>query len=121
MGVVDGQSTIRLPGLSGQPAEKKKTEDKKATSSKPVKPVKSSKSSSHRPSTDHKSLTSLLSRSHPLMAHPANVVRTEPFLKPADQPSSQHTDSSASAATDPPSSKHKATEKSVSDLSQASH
>ena len=49
VGVVDGQSTIRLPGLSGQPAEKK-TEDKKATSSKPVKPVKSSKSSSHRPS-----------------------------------------------------------------------
>ena len=47
------------------------------------------------------------------MAHLVNVVRTEPFLTPADQPSSQH--------TDPPSSKHKATEKSVSDLSQASH
>ena len=49
------------------------------------------------------------------------MVRTEPFLKPTYQPSSQHTNSSASAATNLPSSKHKATEKSVSDLSQASH
>ena len=52
MGVVDGQSTSRLPGLSDQPVEKKKKkEDKKATSSKSVKPDKSVKSSSHRPSS----------------------------------------------------------------------
>ena len=55
MGVVDGQSTSRSPGLSDQPVEKK--EDKKATS-KSVKPDKSVKSSSHRPppsdSTDQK-------------------------------------------------------------------
>ena len=51
VGVVDGQSTSGSPGLSEQPAEKKK-EDKKATSSKSVKPT------SHRPassvSTDQK-------------------------------------------------------------------
>ena len=39
---------------------------------------------------------------------PANVVRTEPFIKPTDQPSSQHTDrptSSTFSGTDPPVSK----------------
>ena len=52
MGVVDGQSTSRSPGLSDQLVEKKKKkEDKKATSSKSVKPDKSVKSSSHRPSS----------------------------------------------------------------------
>ena len=50
VGVVDGQSTSGLPGLSEQPAEKKK-EDKKATSSKPAKPDKSVKSTSHRPAS----------------------------------------------------------------------
>ena len=58
-GVMDGQRTSRLPGLSEQPVEKKKKkEDKKATSSKPVKPEKSVKSTSHWPassdSTDQK-------------------------------------------------------------------
>ena len=48
VGVVDGQSTSRSPGLSEQPVEKKKKkDDKKATSSKSVKPVKSGKSISH--------------------------------------------------------------------------
>ena len=51
VGVVDGQSTSRSPGLSEQPVEKKKKkDDKKATSSKSVKPEKSGKSTSHRPS-----------------------------------------------------------------------
>ena len=54
LGVVDGQSTSGLPGLSDQPAEKRqKKEGKKASSSKSVKPDKSVKSvkSSHRPSS----------------------------------------------------------------------
>ena len=52
MGVVDGQSTSGLPGLSEKPAEKKKKrEDKTNSSSKPVKPDKSVKTS-HRPSAD---------------------------------------------------------------------
>ena len=52
VGVVDGQSTSRSPGLSEQPVEKKKKkDDKKATSSKSVKPEKSGKSTSHRPSS----------------------------------------------------------------------
>ena len=52
MGVVDGQSTSRSPGLSDQPVEKKKKkEDKKASSEKSVKADKSVKSSSHRPSS----------------------------------------------------------------------
>ena len=43
-------ATSRSPGLSEQPAEKKKKEeDKMATSSKPVKPDKSVKSTTHRP------------------------------------------------------------------------
>ena len=150
VGVVDDQSTIRSSGLSGQPAEKKKKTEDKATSTKPVKPDKSSKSSSHRPSSSTNSkieeldqkwldrfnrleallLARTLDRPQELIfstvkvtpSHgpPANVVSTEPFLNPADQPS-QHTKSSAFAATDPPSSKHNATEKSVSYLSQASH
>ena len=51
VGVVDGQSTSRSPGLSEQPVEKKKKDDKKATSSKSVKPEKSGKPTSHRPSS----------------------------------------------------------------------
>ena len=52
MGVVDGQSTSRSPGLSDQPVEKKKKkEDKKASSVKSVKADKSVKSSSHRTSS----------------------------------------------------------------------
>ena len=52
MGVVDGQSTSRSPGLSDQPVEKKKKkEDKKASSEKSVKADKSVKSSSHRTSS----------------------------------------------------------------------
>ena len=52
VGVVDGQSTSRSPGLSEQPVEKKKKkDDKKATSSKSVEPQKSGKSTSHRPSS----------------------------------------------------------------------
>ena len=52
MGVVDGQSTSRSPGLSDQPVEKKKKkEDKMASSEKSVKADKSVKSSSHRPSS----------------------------------------------------------------------
>ena len=58
MGVVDGQSTSRSPGLSDQPVEKKKKKEDKKASSKSVKPDKSVKSSSHRPplsdSTDQK-------------------------------------------------------------------
>ena len=50
MGVADGQSTSRSPGLSDQPVEKKK-EDRKAASDKSVKDDKSVKSSSHRPSS----------------------------------------------------------------------
>ena len=142
MGVKDGQSTLRSPGLSVQPAEKKKkTEDKKATSSKLVKPDKPVKSTSNRPSSSTDSrfdeldqkwsdrfnrLEALLMartldrpQEHtfstvkvaPTHSPPANVVRTEPFLKPADQP----------AATDPPPSKHRSTDKSGSDLPQVSH
>ena len=52
VGVVDGQSTSRSPGLSEQLVEKKKKkDDKKATGSKSVKPEKSGKSTSHRPSS----------------------------------------------------------------------
>ena len=57
VGLLDGQSTSGSPGLSEQPAEKKK-EEKKASSSKSNKPEKSVKSTSHRPassvSTDQK-------------------------------------------------------------------
>ena len=150
VGVVDGQSTIRMPGLSGQPAEKK-TEDKKATSSKPVKLDKPAKSTSHQPSSSTdcriqeldqmwsdqfnrlEALLRTLDRPQeptfstvkvaPSHGPPVNVIRTEPFLKPADQPSSQHTNrpASDSSATDLPPSKHKSTEKSGSDLPQASH
>ena len=52
VGVVDGQSTFRSPGLSEQPVEKKKKrDDKKATSFKSAKPEKSGKSTSHWPSS----------------------------------------------------------------------
>ena len=143
MEILDGQSIIRSPGLSGQPAEKKMmTQDKKATSSKQVKPDKPAKSTSHQPSSSTDSrieeldqkwsnrfnhLEALLMartldrpqeptfrtvKVTPSHGPPANVVKTEPFLKLADQPSSQHTDrhASDSPATDPPPSKHKSTE-----------
>ena len=122
-------------------------------SSKPVKPDKPVKSTSHQPSSstdsrieelDQKwadrfnrlealSIARTLDRPQeptfstvkvtPSHGPPANVVRTEPFLKQADQPSSQHTNrpASDSSATDPPSSKHRSTDKSGSDLPQASH
>ena len=45
VGVVDVQDTVRSPGFSAHPAEKKKLEDKKL-SSKSVKSDKSTKSSS---------------------------------------------------------------------------
>ena len=114
VGVVDGQSTSRSPGLSEQPAEKKKKkEDKKATSFKPVKPDKLVKSTSHRlassDTTDQKLEVmeqkwsdrfnwlealvlaktmdqppeSTLSAVKVTLTHPppANIIRTEPFLK----------------------------------------
>ena len=136
MGVVDGQSTSRSPGLSDQPVEKKKKkEDKKATSTKSFKPDKSVKSSSHRPSssdsTDQKLEVMeqkwsdrvnrlealLLAKSFdrpqepvftavkvtPTHAPPTNVVSTEPFLKPSDQPPYQPATTTL-PATDPASS-----------------
>ena len=51
VGVLDGQSIIRSAGLSGQLAEKNKTQNKKAMSSKLVKPYKPAKSTSHQPSS----------------------------------------------------------------------
>ena len=115
MGVVDGQSTSGLPGLSEKPAEKKKKkEDKKDSSSKPVKPDKSVKTS-HRPyvdSTDQKldameqtwsdrfnRLEALLLaktldqeptfsavKGTPTHAPPASAISSEPFLNPSGQP-----------------------------------
>ena len=131
MGVADGQSTSRSPGLSDQPVEKKK-EDKKATSDKLVKADKSVKSSSHRPSssttTDRKLevmeqkwlnrleallLAKTLDRPQepvfaavkvaPTHAPPTNVVSTEPFLQPAGQPPHRPSTSTL-PATDPASS-----------------
>ena len=169
VGVVDGQSTSRSPGLSEQLAEKKrKAEGKKSTSSKSVKPDKAVKSSSSRPlpstSTDQeKSASSQPSTSSStdsrfaeldqkwsdqfnrlealLMARtldrpqdptfsivkvapthtlPANEVRTEPFLKPTNQPP-QLTDRPSAAellATDP--AKHRSATKSTTDAAQSS-
>ena len=149
VGVVDGQSTSRSPGLSEQPVEKKKKKDeKKATSSKSVKPEKLGKSTSHRPSssdsTDQKLevmeqkwsdrfnwleallLAKSLDRPEepvfsavkvaPTHAPPANVVSTQPFLKPSDQPS--HRPFSTLLATEPASSA--AASKAGSDISQPS-
>ena len=58
----------------------------------------------------------------PAHGPPVNVVRTEPFLKSADQVSSQPSDQpySDSLATNHPS-KHRSTDKSGSDFPQASH
>ena len=142
MGVVDGQSTSRSPGLSDQPVEKK--EDKKATSSKSVKPDKSVKSSSHRPSssdsTDQKLevmeqkwsdrfnrleallLAKTLDRPQEpvftaVRVTPTNVISTEPYLKPSDRPS--HRPSTTTLpATDPASSA--IASKAGSDISQPS-
>ena len=115
VGVVDGQSTSGLPGLSDQPAEKRqKKEEKKASSSKPVKSVKSSQRPSSSDSTDQKLevieqkwsdrfnrleallLAKTLDREPtfstvkvtPTHAPPATAIRAGPFLKPSDQPSS---------------------------------
>ena len=117
MGVVDGQSTSGLPGLSEKPAEKnkKKKEDKKDSSSRPVKPDKSVKAS-HRPSVDstdqkldameqkwsdrfNRLETLLLAKTldreptfsavkvTPTHAPPASAISSEPFLNPSGQPS----------------------------------
>ena len=115
VGVVDGQSTSGSPGLSGKPAEKrKKKEEKKASRSKPDKSVKSTHRPSSD-STDQKLevmeqkwsdrfnrlevllLAKTLDRPEgptfsavkvtPTHAPPASAIRSEPFLKPSDQPS----------------------------------
>ena len=131
MGVVDGQSTSGSPGLSEKSAEKKKKkEDEKVASSKPVKPDKSVKSS-HRPSgesTDHKlemmeqkwsdhfnRLEALLlaktldreptcSAVKVTLTHapPASAISSEPFLRPSDQPSSSSQPSHPTAASASP-------------------
>ena len=145
VGVADGQSTSRSPGLSEQPVEKKK-KDKKASSSKSTKPEKSGKSTSHQPSssdsTDEKLevmeqkwsdrfnrleallLAKSLDRPQELVfsavkvasthAPPANIISTQPFLKPSHQPS--HQPSSTLPATGPVSSA--AASKAGSDTSQ---
>ena len=116
MGVADGQSTSGLPSLSEKPAEKKKKrEDKKDPSSKPVKPDKSVKTS-HRPSVDSTDqkldameqkwsdrfnrleallLAKTLDREPtfsavkvtPTHAPPASAISSEPFLNHSGQPS----------------------------------
>ena len=116
MGVVDGQSTSGLPGLSEKPAEKKKKrEDKKDSSSKPVKPDKSVKTS-HRPSADstdqkldamEQKWSDRFNRLEALLlaktldreptfsavkvtlthAPPASAISSEPFLNPSGEPS----------------------------------
>ena len=131
MGVVDGQSTSGSPGLSEKSAEKKKKkEDEKVASSKPVKPDKSVKSS-HRPSgesTDHKlemmeqkwsdhfnRLEALLlaktldreptcSAVKVTLTHapPASAISSEPFLRPSDQPSSSSQPSHPTTASASP-------------------
>ena len=130
LGVVDGQSTSGVSGLSG-PVEKtaKKAEAKhpsKTKSDKPTKSDKLAKSTSSRPpssSTDQgKSTTSstdtrfadldrkwsdrfnrlealLLAKTElkvtPPHAPPANVVQTDPFIKPASQPTDPAVESPA--------------------------
>ena len=146
---MDGQGTIRLPGLRAPAEKKNKVEDKKATTSKSVKSEKPAKSSSDsRPaksSTDtrfeeldqkwsdqfNRLEAFLMARTldrpqeptfstvkvAPTHTLPANVVRTEPFIKPTDQPS-QHTDrptSSDLTGTDPPATRQQFTSKSHSD------
>ena len=131
MGVVDGQSTSGSPGLSEKATEKKKKkEDKKVASSKPVKPDKSVKSS-HRSSgesTDQKLevmeqkwsdcfnrleallLAKTLNREPtfsavkvtPTHAPPASAISSEPFLRPSDQPSSSSQPSHRLAASASP-------------------
>ena len=52
VGVLDSQGTVRWPGLSATPAEKKKkVEDKKSKSVKSDKPTKSSSTSSSQPTS----------------------------------------------------------------------
>ena len=140
VGVVDGQNTYGVSGLSG-PVEKKakKTESKHSTKAKSDKPTKSTSSQPPTSSSDQsKSTTSttdtkladldkkwsdrfnrlealLLAKTlHPprdpvFSTPPANVVRTDPFLKPASQPTDQAVESQA---TD--SSHHKAAPKASS-------
>ena len=129
---LDGQDT----GLSAQPAEKKKKveEKKKSVKSKPS----TSFSRPAAVSTDQRFeeldqkwldrfnrleallLAKTLDRPQleptfntvkvvPAHSLPANVIRSEPFIKPTDQSSSQPTDRpSVSATTDPPASKPQA-------------
>ena len=134
VGVVDGQSTSGVSGLSG-PVEKKakKAEAKHSTKVKSDKPAKSTSSRPPTSSTDQdKSTTSathtkiadldkkwsdrfnwlkalLLAKTldpprdpvfstvkvMPPHAPPANVVRTDPFIKPASQPTDHAVDSPA--------------------------
>ena len=140
VGVVDGQSTSGSPGLSKQPAEKKKKEDKKA---------KSVKSTSHRPALSVKIevldqkwldrfnrleallLAKTMDRPQeptfsavkvtPTHAPPANVIRTEPFLKPSDQPSQQLDRHSTAALLTTDSAKPSAATKTGSVSSQSSN
>ena len=130
---VDGQDT----GLSAQPAEKKKKVEKKKKSVKPK--SSASTSHPDAVSTDQRfqeldqkwsdwfnSLEALLLAKTldqpqqqptfntvkvvPAHSPPANVIRSEPFIRPTDQPASQPTDRpsvsadrpSVAAATDPP-------------------
>ena len=131
MGVVDGQSPAGHPDLSDKPVEKRKKEEKKkekkaTTSKKPDKSVKSS----HQPSTEstdqkfelmeqkwsdcfNRLEALLLAKTldqeptfsavkvTPTHAPPANVISSEPFLKPSSssQPSHRPT-TSVSPATD---------------------
>ena len=122
VGAVDGQSTSGSPGLSEQPPEKKKKkEDKKASCSKPDKSVKStSHRPASSVSTDQKVevldkkwsdrfnrlevllLAKTIDRPQeptfsavkvtPTHAPPASAIRSEPFLKPSEQHSSQQPD-----------------------------
>ena len=149
MGVVDGQSPVGPPDLSDKPVEKRKKEEKKekkaSTSKKPDKSVKSS----HRPSTESTNqkfelmeqkwsdrfnrleallLAKTLDREPtfsavkviPAHAPPANVISSEPFLKPSSssQPSHRPT-TSVSPATDPV--EVTIASKAGSDYSQPSH
>ena len=149
MGVVDGQNPAGPPDLSDKPVEKRKKEEKKekkaSTSKKPDKSVKSS----HPPSTESTDqkfelmeqkwsdrfnwleallLAKTLDREPtfsavkvtPTHAPPANVISSQPFLKPSSssQPSHRPT-TSVSPATDPVDAT--ISSKAGSDSSQPSH
>ena len=129
---VDGQDT----GLSAQPAEKKKKVEEKKKSAKSKSSASSSRPAAT--STDQRFeeldqkwsdrfnrleallLAKTLDQPQPeptfntvkvVPAHPppANVIRSEPFIKPTDQSSFQSTDRpSVAASTDPPALKPQA-------------